>query len=582
MKKISGVNKFARCCVLGLSVLFGATSIAQRINDFALLDQDGNFFQLSYYKDSKALALLVLPKNEQGDILSRYQSLAAQTASNDVVFAIINPDRVDDRQIFQHRLSQRGITLPVLIDDTGLVADLLAISRYGEVLLIDPTRLNILYRGTVGEALQNTVAAIATNKTVSTSQTLLSELPAIQANSIHRGKVSYTKDVVPILTKHCLACHREQGVAPFAMDSWGVVLGWSPMIKEVLLTKRMPPGQIDPKVGHFDNGRVLDSEDIRKLVAWIDAGGENDSDEDPLQSFTWPAADWAFGEPDLILELPQQAIPATGLIDYTDLILPVPLDEDVWVRATQFVPGDRRVLHHAEAFVIAPGVSDDSNLSPKALIANNFLNAYSNQNNPNVALIAPYVPGADPLAVPLNTGGMIKQNSHLAIQLHYAAIGREVTDKTRLGLWFYKENQIPKDRMVMACTCLEKSQWQTIPAYQENFITRAELVIDNNVQLYQILPQLHYRGSAIRFDAHLPTGEVEAILNVPKYNYNWQIDYRFSEPKFLPAGTKIVATATYDNSNKNNFNPDASQDVPWGRESYNEILAGVLQWKEVD
>ncbi len=559
-----------------------SSALAQRISDFALLDQNGKFHQLSYYKDSAAVVLLLVPDRIDPALQQTFQEFSKQKQFQGIPFFYLTPSKIANREQFSQELLAEGVTQSVLIDSDQLVTTLLGAKNFGEILVLDPKRQGIVYRGQLGDEFHSALLQLSEGKTATPARSSLHGLASIAGNNDTKA-ISYADDIAPIFIQHCVTCHRDGGVAPFAMDSWGVVLGWSPMIKEVLLTKRMPPGQIDPTIGHFSNSRVLESAQLKKLIRWIDEGGLNDSDKDPLEAYQWNDQEWEFGQPDLVLTLPEQNIPATGLIDYTDLTIPVSIAEDRWVKATQFVPGDRRVLHHAEAVVLNSSIHDlESSSVANGLAAENFLGIYSNASRVDAAIISPYVPGIAPVKMPENTGGKLEKKAQLAIQLHYAAIGREIKDSTRLGIWYYPKNQTPTDRLVVACTCLPQSQWKKIPAYAENFTAEASLILEDNVEIYNLLPQMHYRGSAIRFDAHLPNGEQEALLSIPKYNYNWQIDYQFAEPKYLPKGTRIVATAVYDNSNKNAFNPDASQDVPWGRESYNEILAGIFQWKVVD
>ncbi|MCH7817535.1 MAG: hypothetical protein IIC60_13310, partial [Proteobacteria bacterium] len=183
---------------------------------------------------------------------------------------------------------------------------------------------------------------------------------------------------------------------------------------------------------------------------------------------------------------------------------------------------------------------------------------------------------------PENTGGLLRAGSTLALQLHYATIGRTTVDESEIGFWFYDEDNPPEDRMVTGCTCLYPELWQEIPAFSANHILQAEIIIGKDAYLYSILPQMHYRGKSMLFTAHYPDGYREEIINIANYNYNWQISYNLAQPKFLPGGTKIVTTATYDNSSRNKFNPDSSRNVPWGQESWNELLVGVLTWKYAD
>ena len=157
---------------------------------------------------------------------------------------------------------------------------------------------------------------------------------------------SYSQDIAPVLAEQCASCHREGGVAPFAMDRHTMVQGWSPMIREVLMTKRMPPGQIDGHIGEFINDRLVDNDDIRNIIAWVEAGAPKDGDSDPLTELTWPESKWAFGAPDMILDIPATTVPATGSGVFVNVAVTFDMDEDRWLKGSQIIAGDRTVLHH--------------------------------------------------------------------------------------------------------------------------------------------------------------------------------------------------------------------------------------------
>jgi hypothetical protein len=579
------LRKYFRCIALLLlaSGMSPCVHAAQRVGDFALLDQHGDFHQLSYYKDAKAVALLVLSPNEERKQIDPYQALAKQYRSEEFIFAAIRVGDVKDRDALRRRLS--GVTIPVLLDDSESVAELLQLTRAGEVVLLDPAQQRVMFRGPVGPPLTMAFTQRAANETIVPA---LVDVPGpLLPKSIARQKwgdpkaVSYSKNVAPLLKSNCTRCHRVGGIAPFAMDSWSVVLGWSAMIKEVLLTKRMPPGQVDATVGDFKNGRALSSKDVATILRWIDAGAPQDGNRDPLAEPVQTERQWAFGEPDHIIELPPQTVPAMGPLDFSSLVIPIGLKSDRWLRASQLIPGDERVLHHAELFISPVRATETQSVKPRPPDARALPSYYAARER-DIAIFSPFVPGDEPMASPANTGGMITKNANLTVQLHYAAIGREVQDKSRIGLWFYDEAAPPKDRMAMVCVCLPPDQWKTIPPRVANFKAEASLKLEKNAYLYSVLPRMHYRGSAIRIDVVRPSGEVEPLLNVAKYSYNWQINYQLRVPKFIPAGTKIVASARYDNSARNILNPDPSREVKWGQESSNEELAVLMQLKFVE
>jgi hypothetical protein len=557
---------------------------ATRIVDFALLDQHGEFFQLSYFKDAKVVAVAVFPESEDKKLIADYQAVARKYRNEQFIFTAIRVGAVEDRDALRKRLSDAGVTIPVLLDDSESIAELLSLRREGEVLLLDPARQQVVFRGPIGSAL---VLAIEQRIADQAVVSAVVEVPGPQLSMSsarmewsNPKATSYISDVAPILIKNCLGCHRAGGIAPFAMDSWSVVSGWSPMIKEVLLNKRMPPGQVDSTIGSFKNGRALKSQDLATIVRWIDAGTPKDGEDDPLAKFVDHNDQWAFGEPDHIIELPTQTVPAIGPVDFSTLVLATALDKNKWLRASQLMPGDKRVLHHAELFISSQSTKNQSGGQPESSI--NSLPPYYVGRDPDIATFSPFAPGDEPIELPKNTGGLLAKDASVVVQLHYGVIGREVEDKSRLGLWFYDDDAAPTERMATECICLPPARWKNIPPRTADFTAQATLTLEKNAYLYSVLPRLHYRGSSIRFDAELPSGEIEPLLNLPKYNYNWQINYQFASPKFIPAGTKIIARARYDNSSRNPFNPDPSQEVRWGRQSFDEELAAVLQLKYVD
>ena len=224
------------------------------------------------------------------------------------------------------------------------------------------------------------------------------------ARLAHQAELpSYEKDIAPIIAENCAGCHRESGIAPFALDSHTMVRGWSPMIREVVMTKRMPPGQIDPHVGDFSNSMVLPDLQAQQLLHWIAAGAPKNSLPDPLIELEWPETRWAFGEPDYIIKIPPQEVPATGVLDYYNVVVPIELETDRWVRASQYIPGDRTVLHHTLHSIIPPGAERGGSLL--------------GGDDPDRPDIAPYIPGQAPRMEPPDTGGLLKAGTRIAMAI---------------------------------------------------------------------------------------------------------------------------------------------------------------------
>ncbi|MGI9251790.1 MAG: hypothetical protein ACR2PR_11445 [Pseudohongiellaceae bacterium] len=542
-----------------------------RVGDFSLLDQDGYFHNMSWYDNHAAIALLV-QANDGRDMAARvaeFDALKAEYASEGIKFMMINPMGRLNRDAVKAEVADYGVEIPVLMDDARIISLALNISKIGEVLLFNPANLEVEFRGPV-DASETAIQAILNGDeiaepVIATSGSSVS-YPIAAAHA--SNPPSYTDDIAPIIAENCASCHREGGIAPFAMNSHTMIKGWSPMIREVLMTKRMPPGQIDSHVGEFINDMLLEDSEVQQLIHWIASGSPKDGDSDPLAELSWPESKWAFGEPDYIIKVPEQEIPPSGVLDYIQVSVPIDIDEDKWVRASQYVAGDRTVLHHTLNALVEPGETR----------RRGFLGS----GKPDQANITAYIPGAEPRMEPPNTGGLLKKGSVLNLQLHYTTNGRETVDASEIGLWFYEDGEVPEERMSGACACIFPSTWTNIPPGDPSFEQSATVTISRDAHMHSFTPHMHFRGKYMRFYADYPDGNREELINIANYGYNWQLAYTFVEPKFIPAGTVITAVGAFDNSNQNLANPDPERSVPWGQQSWDEMFFGAMSWKYVE
>ena len=554
--------------VLSLLLIPAISSAADRVGDFSLLDQDGFHHGMSWYDDHQAIALLVQANGDAGAAaaLPAFEALKAEYDSQGIEFMMINPLGKENRQEVQSQVAEYGVETPVLMDNARLISEALGIAYIGEVLLFDPQSFTVEYRGAISGA-EAAIKDVLAGNDVSTA-----EVPAMGTAVSYEAPTvpSYTTDIAPVLAEQCATCHREGGVAPFAMDSHTMVQGWSPMIREVLMTRRMPPGQIDGHIGEFINDRLVDDQDVRNIIAWVEAGAPKDGDADPLTALVWPESKWAFGEPDMVLDIPATTVPATGNGVFVNVEVAFDMESDRWVRGSQIIAGDRSVLHHTVNQLQFPEEIGQRR---------SFLGG---GGNPDKGDITAYIPGDTPDLAPPNTGGLIKAGSLLKLNMHYTPNGRETVDNSQLGVWFYPEGEIPEERMSGRCACVFPNSWTTIPAHDPAFEQTATITIAEDSNIHSYLPHMHFRGTRMRFYADYPDGTQEELINVAKYNYNWQLSYTYEEPKFVPAGTKITAVAAWDNSAQNPANPDPARNVDWGNESWDEMFFGAVRWKVID
>lgn len=344
-------------------------------------------------------------------------------------------------------------------------------------------------------------------------------------------------------------------------------------MKEAVLLRKMPPWFADPHYGKFANDRSLPQKDIDTLVTWADAGAPRGELKDmpPPANFV---EGWAIPRPDLVIELPRAfEIPTTGTIEYQKIIVPTGFKEDRWVQFAEARPDDRARVHHMILFVrepgsrwlrdqkpgeffVAPKVKEDDNADTSAL--------------PSDFLVG-YAPGQPPEILEPGQAKLIKAGSDFVLEIHYTTNGTATRDRSKFGLVFAKEP--PKERVLTLSATNGKFK---IPPGAPNYRVDAEFELGTTVKLSGLHPHMHGRGKDFEYRIVYPTGETETLLQVPHYNWHWQLWYTLASPLVLPKGTKIECTAHFDNSPNNPNNADPTKEVGWGDQSWDEMMVGFF------
>ncbi len=538
----------------------------ETVDNFRLLDHTGASRELYYLSDMKAVVLMAHGNGCEAvrKTLPELQALRQKYQAQGVELMMINSNLSDSRASIAKAAKAQGIELPILLDETQIIGESLGLKANGELLVVDTKGWKVAYRGPLDAGgtphAANAIDAVLSAKPVAHAVVKPArakgcelKFPNAERRQAH-AKISYEKTIAPLLIDNCVTCHRQGGIGPWQMTSYDMVKGFSPMIREVVRTERMPPWHADAPHDVFSNDRSLSNEEIRTLVHWIEAGSPRGSGSDPLAELKkqWP--EWELGEPDLIVEIPAFDVPATGVIPYQMPMVDSPLQDDTWVRAVDFQPGDRTVLHHIIATMgtSAESVRDGGSLGG-------------------------YVPGAGPMVVPEEAGVLIKKGAKFFFQMHYTVSGKPARDASRMGLYFRKD--APKYQMRSAVMLKPTLK---IPANTKAHTESASKTFEHDVIVYNLLPHSHFRGKASNFIATYPDGREEILLSVPNYDFNWQTTYELKTPKLLPAGTKVTHSTTWDNSAQNKANPDPNRVVPWGPQTWDEMLYGVVRYRYVD
>ena len=385
------------------------------------------------------------------------------------------------------------------------------------------------------------------------------ELDNSKAEAAASTPVTYHNRISRIMQNNCVECHREGGVGPFTLTSIDDVVAHAGMIRKVVERGTMPPWfakHEEGKPSPWSNDRSLPTQDETDLLAWLNSDREiGDAKDAPLsRSF---ADGWVIGKPDAIYQIEEPiAVQASGFMKYKHAIVETNTTEDKWMVAAEVRPTAAEVVHHVLVFAIPPGVErQDLKLDETA------------------GFFAAYVPGSNKVIYPEGHAKLLPKGSRLYFQIHYTPNGVATEDQMRVGVIFTDKPPRHEVRTFgVANTNIR------IPANDGNHKETAQIRLPKDVTLLSFMPHMHVRGKAFRYEVEKPGEATEEILDVPYYDFNWQLPYQLVKPMELPKDSLLKVTAWFDNSDKNPANPDPTRTVPWGPQTYDEMMIGYIEY----
>lgn len=546
------------------------SSLQKQVEPFTLLNCDGQPQSLSDFDDSPLVVLAFLGTECPLAKLygNRLQSLQDEFGEKGLKVVAINSNEQDTLSEMRRYLDEQQVRFPFLKDSSHRVANQIGATRTPEVFLLDRDRV-VRYQGriddqySVGKSrnapnelfLKKAIEELLSGKPVSAPKVDAVGCLFGRTNASEGDAATYANQISRIIQNRCVECHRDGQIGPFSMSKYEDVAAWAEMIDEVVQDGRMPPWHADPSVGTFTNDRHLTDEEKVLIKRWVATGAAEGDPQDLPQPRSFVQG-WQLPQlPDLVVPMADQPfqVPAEGVVKYQYFVTDPGFIEDKYVRGCQVMPGNPKVVHHILIFAVSPGkgvlgVGDDG-----------FLFAY--------------VPGLQAQVLPHGMAKRIPAGSKLLFQVHYTPIGTPQEDLSSLGILFAD----PKDITHEVYTAGAVNKRLEIPPHAADYISEAtsrETPVD--CELLCMSPHMHVRGSSFYYEAVFPDGTRHPLLNVPNYDFNWQTDYRLSQPVKLPKGTTIHCVAGYDNSSANAANPDPAARVRWGDQTTDEMLIGYF------
>lgn len=538
--------------------------------DFSLPDIWGRTHRLGDYADAKIIVLAFL--GTECPLVRLYgprlDELAEQYGGRGVQVLGVNANCQDSTREIAAYVRRHEIGFPILKDVANQLADQLGAQRTPEVFVLGRDR-RVRYRGRIDDQygvgyvrdkptrhdLRDALEDLLAGREVRhphepAAGCLIGRLPTARPDA----EVTYGSDVARILRRHCVECHRDGEIAPFSLTSYEEVAGWAETIAEVIRDQRMPPWHANPAHGDFLNARLMSQRDKQLIYRWV-AEGAAEGPPVELPEMQPLVQGWRLPrEPDLVIPMRDRPflVPAQGTVEYQYFVVDPGFEQDQWVAAAEVRPGNRKVVHHAIVFVRPPEGVEQA----------------------GVGWLSAYVPGNARMELPSDHARLIPAGSKLVFQLHYTPTGSVESDITRLGLVFADAARVRYE--VMTLLALERDF--EIPPHTPDY--RVETALSDfprQARLLSLGPHMHVRGKSFQFIAEPANGEPEILLDVPRYDFNWQHVYQLREPREIPADFKIRCIATFDNSENNLVNPDPSATVRWGDQTWEEMVLGYME-----
>ncbi|MSU58901.1 MAG: redoxin domain-containing protein [Pedosphaera sp.] len=568
--------------------------VGRLLPDAKFTDINGKSGKLSGFKSAPALVIAFTTTScpvtkKYAPTLAR---LEKEFGARGVKFLFVNPTASDSRDSIKAAIKDHGFAGRYVHDRDGKLTAALGAQTTAEIFVLDAAR-TLVFRGAVDDQyglgysldaphenyLRDALAAVLAHESPAIAATAApgcalnvgddvrrrtldsQQSPASTSNRLLTSAptgITYHNRISRLIQNNCLECHHAGGLGPFSLETYAEVKAHAGMVRKQVDREVMPPWFAAPgKAGepsHWANDRSLSEPDKRDLLAWLasDKPLGNSADAPLAKKFS---SQWRIGEPDAVFQLPQPvAIKAEGTMPYQFVTVDTSFPEDRWVSAYEIIPTAREVVHHVITMVHAKGSTP------------------GDQPEATEGYWAAYVPGNSWRVMPAGFGKKLPAGATISFQIHYTPNGKATTDQMRLGVKFATK---PPDYSVHVLALPQIRL--NIPPGEANHVETAEQRVPYNLNLTAFMAHTHVRGKSFKYEVTYPDGRHETLLDIPRYDFNWQLRYECAETKRIPAGSLMKITATYDNSRENPANPDPTKTVRWGKQTSDEMMIGYME-----
>lgn len=545
--------------------------IGRQIPDLQFTDINGNTYKLSQWAKQKAVVLAMTGTG--CPLCLKYSpslaSLEDHYRDRGVQFVFVNPNSSEQGKRSHDAVKEHGFDGVYVSDPDSQLCRALQAQTTTEIFVLDSAR-TLIYRGAVDDQYgfaysldspRRTYLRDALEAVLSDSQPALTattspgcELFYDQPTAPSTTEVTYHNQVARIIQANCVECHRTGGIAPMPFEHYAEVKDYAGMIRNVVDRGIMPPWFADDSAAttkhqiRWANDRSLTNVEEEQLKTWVANGApEGNPDDAPLPR-TFPDG-WLIGKPDDVWEFDRPvSVKATGQMPYQYVTVETELEEDKWVQAIEIRPSDPSVVHHVIVTTGSLPREEDG-------------------------FWAAYVPGNGSVVYPEGYARHLPKGTRLRFQMHYTPNGKATQDATRIGVVYC---DAPPEHEVRVMAIADRGL--RIPARASHHPVDKTITLPFDAEILSMMAHMHVRGSAAKFEHQEKGSETSTLLNIPNYDFNWQLRYQLAEPLQLSRSDRLKFTAWYDNSPENPANPDPDTAVKWGRQTTEEMHIGYMEY----
>lgn len=549
--------------------------VGRYVSDVSFTDLNGARHSLKEFQEK---SFVVLAMTSTSCPLSRKYlpslvELSQKYSPKNIQFIAINCVPTDRREEMKTAAESLGESVCYVHDaDESLSKHFGAITTT-DILVLDPAR-TVVYHGAIddqygiGYALDNprnrfladALDDLLEGKTPRIAATLAPGCTIEHDDeNVAESNWTYHNRISRIIQANCLECHRSGGVGPFPLESYADLVGHAGMIRQVVDARTMPPwfaaDTEDKHSSPWANDRSLTDSDRIDLLTWLDSDKPEGDAADAPQKRQFIDG-WTIGTPDLVVQIPEPIqVKATGTMPYQFVTAQTTLDEDKWVQGYEIVPTDRSVVHH-----VIVNVHEKS--AGRVRDREEGIGGYW----------AAYVPGNAAKLYPDGFARKLPAGATVSFQIHYTPAGTATQDQLKMGLVFAKS----EPKYVITTLSLADTDLN-IPPHTSDHVETITRPVPMDVNVMAYMAHMHVRGKSFNFELIKPDGQTETLLDIPRYDFNWQLRYDYREPRVVPAGSRVKVTAVFDNSENNPANPDPAKTVHWGQQTFDEMMIGYVE-----